>query len=112
MSEENKAVPVCWFEAEESARGGDPRELMWGMCHSTRCSKDKPATGNPVWPLYAIPEGYVLVPVEPTPGMWDAAWSAFGATEFEDLHPILSVSHIKRLYSAFHSAMLAARSKA
>lgn len=61
MSEENKGQPVCWFEAEESARGGDPRELMWGMCHSTRVSKDKPETNNPVWPLYTsaptIPAG-------------------------------------------------------
>ena len=35
---------------------------------------------NPPAPL---PEGMVMVPKEPTPEMWNAAWSAFGSVQFE-----------------------------
>lgn len=55
-----------------------------------------------------IPEGWKLVPIEPTGEMWDAVWSAFGATGFEDMHKRLSISDIQRLYAMFHKQMLAA----
>jgi hypothetical protein len=55
-----------------------------------------------------LTEGYKMVPVEPTTAMWNAAWSAFGDSAYEDMRRKLSLDQIKRLYDMFHYAMLAA----
>jgi hypothetical protein len=50
------AEPVLWLEAEPSARGRKPHEVVQGMLYSTRIhTKCAPMTSNPVWPLYAGP---------------------------------------------------------
>lgn len=47
--------PVMWFEAEESARNENVRDVIGRMMYSTRVHVKKPITGNQVWPLYAAP---------------------------------------------------------
>jgi hypothetical protein len=46
------AEPVLWVESELSARQLPLREIINGMCHTVIYHKKKPATNNPVWPLY------------------------------------------------------------
>lgn len=75
-------APCLWLEAEESARGKDPRDILGrhSMLYSTQFSRTEPTGNNPRWPMYfatlpqqvaapAVPEGWKLVPLEPTPQM-------------------------------------------
>jgi hypothetical protein len=43
---------VLWVESEPSTRGKDLRSIIDGMCHTVMYHSKKPATSNPVWPLY------------------------------------------------------------
>lgn len=43
--------------------------------------------------------------VEITDEMYDAAWSAFGATSMEDLHKKLSIHDARRLFKMFVDAI-------
>jgi len=51
--------------------------------------------------------GWVSVPRDPTPEMWDAAWNSIGLP----YRAKLSMHEIKTLFDKFHSAMLAAAPK-
>ncbi len=59
-------------------------------------------------PAVAVPEGYKLMPIEPTGKMHDAAWSMFGATSLEDLHKKLSMHDMRRLFKIFYKVILSA----
>ncbi len=51
---------------------------------------------------------FVMVPKEPTREMYDAAWSAWGDTSFDDMRDKLSADHLRRLFYMFAYAMLVA----
>jgi len=58
-------------------------------------------------PPSAISDETVRVPREPTPEMWDAAWTSIGLP----YRAKLSMHEIKILFEKFHEAMLAAAPK-
>ena len=55
----------------------------------------------------AQPDGWLRMPKEPTPEMWDAAWNSIGLP----YRAKLSMHEIKTLFEKFHEAMLAAAPK-
>ena len=113
-----------WTQAAEAIRAlaaspeqGAQEAVAWMYTNSdtgaeviTRQPPDRvtPAylTTYNVQPLYAAPAapGMVLVPVEPTPEMWDAAWKSIGLP----YRAKLSMHEIKTLFDLFHKAMLTA----
>ena len=52
--------------------------------------------------LRTTPDGYVLVPVEPTPAMSDAAWRGFQDADFRYLRPKLSIHDVRRMFVMFY----------
>lgn len=73
-------------------------------CHDMQgCAVGKCAIGCKPQAVRQEP-GWKLVPVEPTPEMWDAAWKSIGLP----YRAKLSLHEIKVLFDKFHAAMLAA----
>ena len=62
------------------------------------------AAAPPSAPTDAQPAAQPLV-AKVTAAQFDAAWSAFGATQFEDLHSVLSIDHIRRLFKMFSACV-------
>ena len=55
----------------------------------------------------AVPEGYVLVPIEPTEAMSNGAWAGFHGADFMYLRHKLSLHDVRRLFVMFYKAMTA-----
>lgn len=90
-SPEKAPEPVAWFEAEETTRGADLRDIINSVVHSTRWhwQAERPKTNNPVWPVYASPgkaEAERWQPIETAPK--DGTMVILGRAAIEDCEAI------------------------
>jgi hypothetical protein len=79
------AVPeLIWLEAEESARGADPRDVVGkhSMFYSTKFSTSEPVGNNPRWPMYFT----APAPAAPAPAQQNSDWTASGIDYDRAIH--------------------------
>lgn len=104
-----KEFPLYAAPPSQPAQG-EPFVCDSRVCHapSNRCYGCPHYHGKASVCSYAPPsqpaQGWRLVPVEPTPEMWDAAWNSIVLP----YRAKLSMHEIKTLFDLFHKAMLAA----
>ena len=94
------AIEPCCMEWDTCTKRCVPLAENWRM----ECKRLERAQAAPVEAKPSATVAMVLVPREPTPEMWDAAWKSIGLP----YRAKLSLHEIKTLFDKFHAAMRAA----